>query len=79
MMLSGRPLVTNAELDASDAFVAAWLPGSEGDGVADVLFGTEPFTGKLSFAWPETSAAANRRGEAHEEVRYPVGYGLSLA
>ena len=79
VMLSGRPLVTNAELDASDAFVAAWLPGSEGDGVADVLFGTEPFTGKLSFAWPETSAAANRRGDARDEIRYPVGYGLSLS
>jgi beta-glucosidase len=45
VLVSGRPLVTNAELAASDAFVAAWLPGSEGAGVADVLFGDHDFQG----------------------------------
>ena len=58
VFLSGRPLSTGPELAASDAFVAAWLPGSEGAGVADVLFRavdgtvTHPFTGRLPMAWP---------------------------
>ena len=52
VMLSGRPLVTNLELESSAAFVAAWLPGSEGRGVADVLFGDHDFSGRLSFTWP---------------------------
>jgi beta-glucosidase len=61
VFLSGRPLWVNAELNASDAFVAAWLPGSEGEGIADVLLraadGTVPFdfTGRLSFSWPATA------------------------
>ncbi|HEY2634703.1 MAG TPA: glycoside hydrolase family 3 N-terminal domain-containing protein [Steroidobacteraceae bacterium] len=59
VFLSGRPLWVNREINASDAFVAAWLPGSEGEGVADVLFrfpGREnyDFTGRLAFSWPET-------------------------
>jgi beta-glucosidase len=61
VFLSGRPLWVNPELNASDAFVAAWLPGSEGEGIADVLFraadGTVPFdfSGRLSFSWPATA------------------------
>ncbi len=60
VFLSGRPLWVNREINASDAFVAAWLPGSEGEGVADVLFrspGREnyDFTGRLAFSWPETA------------------------
>jgi beta-glucosidase len=71
VFLSGRPLWVNPEINASDAFVAAWLPGSEGEGVADVLFrpaGGEPhdgqlqsgpqpydFTGRLAFSWPRTA------------------------
>ncbi|MFK7828848.1 MAG: glycoside hydrolase family 3 protein [Congregibacter sp.] len=78
VILSGRPLVSNAELEASDALIAAWLPGSEGGGVADALFGDAPFTGKLSFAWPKTTAGVNRRRGASEDVLFPVGYGLSL-
>jgi hypothetical protein len=59
VFLSGRPLWTNPEINASDAFVAAWLPGSEGGGVADVLVGDKAgkprndFQGKLSFSWPK--------------------------
>ncbi len=52
VFVSGRPLHVNKELNLSDAFVAAWLPGSEGAGVADVLFGEHEFSGKLSFSWP---------------------------
>jgi beta-glucosidase len=61
VFISGRPLWVNPEINASDAFVAAWLPGSEGEGIADVLFkaadGSAPFdfTGRLSFSWPLTA------------------------
>src|SRR6185295_1760958 len=60
VFLSGRPLWVNPFLNASDAFVAAWLPGTEGDGVADVLFGAHDFRGKLSFSWP-ANAEQNAR------------------
>src|SRR5258705_1815916 len=53
VMLSGRPLYINPQINAADAFVGAWLPGSEGEGVADVLTGKYDFTGKLSFSWPK--------------------------
>jgi len=54
VFLSGRPMWVNRELNAADAFVAAWLPGSEGAGVADVLFGAVKPTGRLAFNWPGT-------------------------
>ena len=52
ILLSGRPLVLGRALDASDALIAAWLPGTEGQGVADVLFGDYKPTGKLPRIWP---------------------------
>jgi beta-glucosidase len=52
VLVSGRPLVVTDMIDNWDALVAAWLPGTEGQGVADVLFGIEPFSGRLSFTWP---------------------------
>ncbi len=52
ILLSGRPLIVTPQLDDWDAFIAAWLPGTEGQGIADVLFADYPFVGKLSFAWP---------------------------
>ncbi len=61
VFLSGRPMWTNPEINASDAFVAAWLPGAEGGGIADVLIGDtsgaprHDFTGTLSFSWPRTA------------------------
>lgn len=54
VLISGRPLVVTNEIDQSDAFVAAWLPGSEGDGIAEVLFGDYNFTGKLPHSWPKS-------------------------
>ncbi len=54
ILLSGRPMIVGSELNQSDAFIAAFLPGTEGQGLADVLFGDQPFTGKLSFTWPRT-------------------------
>jgi beta-glucosidase len=76
VLVSGRPLVTGQELDASTAFVAAWLPGSEGQGVADVLFGDHDFTGRLSFSWPGQGEPVNV-GDPGYEPLYPTGYGLS--
>jgi beta-glucosidase len=60
IFLSGRPMWVNREINASDAFVAAWLPGSEGEGIADVLFSSagadrHDFTGRLAFSWPRTA------------------------
>ncbi|MBY0343639.1 MAG: exo 1,3/1,4-beta-D-glucan glucohydrolase [Sphingomonadales bacterium] len=77
VFLSGRPLWVNRELNAADAFVAAWLPGSEGAGVADVLFGKVQPTGRLSFSWPKTCEGAPLNGP--EGVLFPVGYGLGFA
>ncbi len=54
VLVSGRPLVTTRQIDESDAFVAAWLPGSEGDGIAEVLFGDYNFSGKLPHSWPKS-------------------------
>ena len=84
VFLSGRPMWVNPELNASDAFVAAWLPGSEGGGVADVLFAAadgavkHDFKGKLPFAWPRTpqQTTANR-GDAAPLFAY--GFGLTYA
>ena len=72
VLVSGRPLVVNAELAESKAFVAAWLPGSEGQGVADVLFGDHGFTGRLSFSWPKEPVG--EYGKA--TPLFPRGYGL---
>ncbi|MFC4454135.1 glycoside hydrolase family 3 protein [Deinococcus sonorensis] len=55
LLLSGRPNIVSEELPSWDAFVAAWLPGSEGQGVADVLFGQFPFSGRLEYTWPRSN------------------------
>ncbi len=83
MFLSGRPLWVNPELNASDAFVAAFLPGAEGGGIADVLFkapdGTvaHDFHGKLSFSWPRTPLQTGISPGARP--LFPYGYGLRYA
>jgi beta-glucosidase len=77
VLLSGRPLVANTELAASSAFVAAWLPGSEGHGVSDVLFGDYDFSGKLSFSWPEDAAKTLNVGDSDYNELFPVGFGLN--
>ncbi|WP_059151495.1 glycoside hydrolase family 3 protein [Novosphingobium barchaimii] len=86
VFLSGRPLWVNAEMNASDAFVAAFLPGSEGGGVADVLFAgadgkpAHDFRGKLSFSWPKRpdQYVLNRRDAGYDPL-FAFGYGLSYA
>jgi beta-glucosidase len=80
VLISGRPLIIEPYLDLADAWVAAWLPGSEADAVADVLFGLYPPTGKLGHSWPRTMAQIPINvGDADYETDpplYPIGYGL---
>lgn len=84
VFISGRPLWTNPEINASDAFVAAWLPGTEGAGVADVLIGDRrgrarhDFSGVLSFSWPRTAVQTPlNRGEPGYNPQFAYGYGLT--
>jgi beta-glucosidase len=77
VFLSGRPLWVNRELNAADAFVASWLPGSEGAGVSDILFGRAQPTGRLSFSWPASCDGAPLNGP--EGALFPVAYGLGFA
>ncbi|MCX2719829.1 glycoside hydrolase family 3 protein [Lentiprolixibacter aurantiacus] len=81
VLMSGRPLVVTEELEMADAFIAAWLPGSEGRGVADVLFGDYNFTGKLPHSWPESEVDyENKYGpnfwQKKPEPLFPIGFGL---
>jgi beta-glucosidase len=78
LVVSGRPQVLTDQLDKIDALVASWLPGSEGAGVADVLFGKRPFTGRLSMSWPRTAAQVPINvGDASYDPLFPFGWGLS--
>ena len=78
VMLSGRPLYVNPQINAADAFVAAWLPGSEGEGVADVLTGKTDFTGKLSFSWPKRPDQTPLNvGDANYDPQFAYGFGLN--
>ena len=79
VFISGRPMWVNAELNASDAFVAAWLPGSEGAAVADVLFGEQDFKGKLPFSWPAEPQQIVNIGDDDYEPLLPYGFGLTYA
>jgi beta-glucosidase len=78
VVVSGRPLIIgSALLRQMDALVAAWLPGSEGMGVADPLFGTRPYTGKLPVTWPRSLAQEPINvGDQEYDPLFPFGYGL---
>jgi beta-glucosidase len=83
IFITGRPLWVNKELNASNAFVAAWLPGSEGGGIADVIFKAangeinHDFTGKLSFSWPKTTnQLILNRGDENYDPLFAYGFGL---
>jgi beta-glucosidase len=84
ILVSGRPMVVTEHLDAWDAFVAAWLPGTEGQGVAEVLFGEYAFTGKLPYTWPRSMEQIpldfdHIETSGPEAPLYPFGYGLDTS
>ncbi len=80
VLISGRPMMIADELPKWDAFVEAWLPGSEGEGVADVLFGKRPFTGKLPLPWPANTTqlpiSTNGKTVDGKPVLFSRGFGL---
>ena len=78
VLVSGRPLILDPILADADAIVAAWLPGTEGAGVADALFGDFAPTGRLSHSWPRSMAQVPVNwGDAAYDPLYPYGHGLS--
>ena len=80
VLFSGRPMIINDALGRCDAFVAAWLPGTEGQGVTDVLFGDYKPTGKLSFSWPRSMAQIPINvGDKNYDPLFKYGFGLTFA
>ena len=78
ILISGRPMIINKELDSSHAFIAAWLPGTEGEGISDVLFGDFDFTGKLSMTWPRSMKQIPiNYGDSSYDPLFKFGFGLS--
>ena len=78
VVISGRPVVIEPFVASMDALVGAWLPGSEGQGVADVLFGDYGFTGKLSRTWFKTvDQLPMNVGDTHYDPLFPFGFGLT--
>jgi beta-glucosidase len=87
VIVSGRPILLDKTVSLSDAIVAAWLPGTEGAGVADNLFGKAPFTGVLPYSWPRSAdqlplgidlLAGSIPSEICSEPLFPRGYGLKF-
>ena len=78
ILISGRPMIINKELDNSHAFIAAWLPGTEAEGISDVLFGDFDFTGKLSMTWPRSMKQIPINfGDSDYDPLFEFGFGLS--
>lgn len=78
LVVSGRPQLVGDRLGAIDALVASWLPGTEGDGVADVLYGKRPFTGQLPVTWPKSEAQLPINvGDSAYDPQFPYGWGLT--
>jgi beta-glucosidase len=78
VLISGRPMLIGPVLDQSDGVIAAWFPGSEGAGVADVLFGDCKPTGKLPCSWPRIMAQIPiNKGDAAYDPLFPYGFGLT--
>jgi beta-glucosidase len=78
ILFSGRPVILGEVLDQADALVAAWLPGTEGQGITDVIFGDYKPTGKLSFTWPKSmSRIPINVGDETYDSLFEYGYGLS--
>lgn len=78
ILISGRPMIITDAIKDCNAFVAAWLPGSEAEGIADVIFGDYTFTGKLSHTWPKSiSQIPINYGDSNYDPLFPYGYGLT--
>ena len=78
VLISGRPMIIEEELDKSHAFIAAWLPGTEGKGISDVIFGDFDFTGKLSMTWPRSMKQLPiNYGDSSYDPLFKFGFGLS--
>lgn len=78
LIVSGRPELIGDRLGAIDALVASWLPGTEGDGVADVLYGKRAFTGQLPVTWPKSEGQLPVNvGDASYDPQFPYGWGLT--
>jgi beta-glucosidase len=77
VLISGRPLPIARELEASQAFIAAWLPGSEGAGVADILFGRVQPTGKLPHTWPVSAEQIPINAGDGKKPLFEYGFGLA--
>jgi beta-glucosidase len=76
--VAGRTQIVTDELSKMDAFVMSWLPGSEGAGVSDVLFGKRPFTGKLPVSWPRSADQEPINvGDRPYNPLFPYGFGLT--
>ncbi|MGK5499116.1 glycoside hydrolase family 3 N-terminal domain-containing protein [Streptomyces sp. URMC 125] len=77
LIVSGRPQIVTDQLGDIDALVASWLPGSEGEGVADTLFGERPFTGRLPVSWPRSAGQVPVNvGDEQYAPLFPYGWGL---
>jgi beta-glucosidase len=80
VIYSGRPMMLDGIIGQADAVVAAWLPGTEVEGLADVLLGDKPFVGTTTYTWPQTPADAARMGKtACQGAVFPYGYGLDVS
>jgi beta-glucosidase len=82
ILISGRPLIINDALATADAFIAAWLPGTEGTGIADNLFGDKRFVGKLPYTWPRSIDQIpfdfkNLPTDGLDSPLFPFGFGLT--
>jgi beta-glucosidase len=78
VIVSGRPVLIADHLIDADAWIAAWLPGTEGDGIAEVLFGDHNFSGKLSHSWPATADQVNmNKDDPGFTPLFPYGHGLT--
>ena len=78
VIISGRPVVIQPYLEIMDALVAAWLPGTEGQGVTDLLFGDYGFTGKLARTWfKSVDQLPMNVGDKHYDPLFPFGFGLT--
>jgi len=78
ILITGRPIIVTDQINDWDAFLVAWLPGTEGNGVADVIFGDYKPTGRLSFSWPKNpDQIPINIGDKNYDPLFPIGFGLT--